>query len=106
MKNLIITGVYLSILVILLGRFNLSGNPDPYIVSGEVIGMVIGSIFSILIPLFNAHLTKKYLDLSIVKKHQLLTMFIVGTISIFINDVLVFLVIVGSIGLNKITKKK
>jgi len=106
MKDILITGTYLSILVILLGRFNLSGNPDPYVVSGEVIGVAIGSIISILIPLFNAHLTKKYLNFSLSKKYPLITMFIVGTVSLMINYVIVFLVIVGAIGINKITRKK
>ena len=104
MKDILITGVYLSILAILLGRVDLTGNPDPYVLAGKVIGGVLGMIISI--PLFNAYLTKKYLDFPFSKKHPLVTMFTVGTVSLIINDVIVFLVIVGAIGLNKITSKK
>lgn len=96
MKNLLATALVLSLLVYITGGIKSS---DPYVAVGELLGIIS-------VALFNAHLTTKYLDLTLVKKYPLLAMLIVGMVSLFfVNGMLVFLVIVGSMALNKITKR-
>lgn len=96
-KDLLITEAYLCILIILMGSAKGSN-------IAELVGAFIGLT---IIPLFNAHLTKKYLDFPIIKKYPLFAMLIVGTISlIFINAMMFLLGIVGAIIIDKIINKK
>jgi len=96
MKNLIIVGVYICLVLFLTGSVS---DPDPYILAGKILGAAA-------IPLFNAHLTRKYLNMQIIKKYPLISMLIVGTISLFINSAIPLLIILGAIGINKLTNKK
>lgn len=72
--------------------------------TAEELGSLVGTTF---LPIFNSHLLTRYVSSKFITKYELITMLIVGTISLlFINPTPILLAILGAMLVNKLRNPK